>query len=131
MRTSVCISTPGKKSAIQQRHTARNRICVNLGREERRFLFINLTLAKMFEALGRDLTTNKDYYGTDLGHDFMLAYPSYPVVRLTVKPREAYIAPTDNLIHDGTSVDKQYPDIALHILGYFGLAHEAIALPVG
>jgi uncharacterized protein len=120
-----------EKIAIEQRHTARNRICVNLGREERRFLFINLTLAKMFEALGRDLTTNKDYYGTDLGHDFMLAYPSYPVLRLTVKPREAYIAPTDNLIHDGTSVDKLYPDIALHILGYFGLAQEAVALPVG
>ncbi len=120
-----------EKIPLLERHRARNRICVNLGREDRYFLFMNLTLMKMFEALGRENPAcADDYYGTDLGHDFMRAFPGYPVLKLRVRPREAYIAPTDNLIHDGTSVGKRYPDIALHILGYFGMTAERTAAPL-
>jgi uncharacterized protein len=120
-----------EKIPLLERHKARNRICVNLGREDRYFLFMNLTLMKMFEALGReDPARADDYYGTDLGHDFMRTFPGYPVLKLRVRPREAYIAPTDNLIHDGSSTDKRYPDIALHILGYFGMLAERASTPL-
>lgn len=111
-----------EKIPMRERSHARNRICVNMGREDRQFLFINLTVAQMHELLRRGEPDRvSDYYGTDLGHEFMRAFPGYPVVKLTVRPREAYIAPTDNMIHDATSVGRRYPDIALHILGYFGL----------
>jgi uncharacterized protein len=112
-----------EKVPVAERHRARNRICINLGREDRHFLFVNLTLASMLEALrAGGSPAREDYYGTDLGHDFMRAFPGYPVVKLTLRPREAYIAPTENVIHDATSVGKRYPDIALHIIGYFGFA---------
>jgi len=112
-----------EKIPMRERSHARNRICVNMGREARQFLFVNLPVAQMHEMLRRgEPDSVADYYGTDLGLEFMRAFPGYPVVKLTIGPREAYIAPTDNLIHDATSIGKRYPDIGLHILGYFGLA---------
>jgi hypothetical protein len=54
----------------------------------------------------------------------MKAYPAYPVTRLRLRSREAYIAPTDNFVHDGSSAGGRYPDIALHMLGYFGLVES-------
>jgi uncharacterized protein len=112
-----------EKIPMRERNHARNRICVNMGREARQFLFINLTVEQMHTLLRRGEPDRvSDYYGTDLGHEFMRAFPGYPVVKLTVGPREAYIAPTDNLIHDATSLGKRYPDLSLHVLGYFGLA---------
>jgi hypothetical protein len=85
---------------------------------------MNLTLAEMFKNLGRDVASEEDKYGINVGHDFMRSFPGYPVLRVRIRPREAYIAPTDNLIHDGSSVGKNYPDIAVHLLGYFGVAPE-------
>ena len=108
---------------LRRRHKSRNRICINLGREERFFLFINLPLMNMFHALG--LSDKEDifrhYRGLNLGYEFMKRYPSYPVMKLRVEPGEAYIAPTDNIIHDGSSVGKKYPDLTLTFLGYFGI----------
>lgn len=108
---------------LRRRHQSRNRICINLGCEDRFFLFINLTLMDMFNALG--LSEPEDFYqhyrGVSIGREFMKRHPSYPVIKLKIAPGEAYIAPTDNLIHDGSSVGKQYPDIVLTFLGYFGI----------
>ena len=47
----------------------------------------------------------------------MRAFPDYPVVRLTIRPGEAYIAPTENLIHDGSTLGMTSPDLALHMIG--------------
>jgi hypothetical protein len=109
------------RAPLRLRQRSRNRICINLGVEDRYFLFINLTMMNMFQALG--LSDPQDIYrhyrAVTLGDEFMQSYPDYPVVRLTVAPGEAYIAPTDNIIHDATSEGKQYSDISLHLLGYF------------
>ncbi|MBW4621421.1 MAG: hypothetical protein KME17_18935 [Cyanosarcina radialis HA8281-LM2] len=108
---------------LRRRHRSRNRICLNLGREDRFFLFINLPLMEIFKAL--NLSDPEDifqhYRGLNLGYEFMKLYPSYPVIKLKVAPGEAYIAPTDNLIHDGCSVGQQSADINLTFLGYFGI----------
>jgi hypothetical protein len=109
---------------LRRRHRSRNRICLNLGREDRFFLFINLPLLEIFRAL--NLSDPEDifqhYRGLNLGYEFMKRYPSYPVIKLKVAPGEAYIAPTDNLIHDGCTVGQQYADINLTFLGYFGIS---------
>jgi hypothetical protein len=118
-----------EKAPVAERHLAKNRICINLGREDRYFLFVNLTLGRMLRAVRGESGSDADFYGTDLGHDFMRAFPGYPVVKLTLRPREAYIAPTENVIHDATSVGKRYPDIALHIIGYFGFVPQRLATP--
>ena len=98
-----------------RRVDSRNRICINLGREPRMFMYINAAL----DQLGSDLGEDENGRGTRVGHRFMAANTAYPVVSVRVDPCEAYIAPTDNVFHDGTSKGKQYPDVTYNILGYF------------
>jgi hypothetical protein len=111
------------KLPLKHRHKSKNRLCINLGREDRFFLFINLTLMDMFHALG--LSEAKDMYkhyrGLKLPEEFMRKNPAYPVLKLRISPGEAYIAPTDNIIHDATNQGTRYPDITLTFLGYFGI----------
>jgi hypothetical protein len=106
---------------FRSRNRSRNRLCINFGREPRYSLFINLPLMQMFCHLGlRDPEDiYEDFRGLYLGHRFMCACPEYPVIRLQINPGEAYILPTDNLIHDASTENKQFPDITLTFLGRF------------
>ena len=49
----------------------------------------------------------------------MRSCPNYPVARLRIDPGEAYILPTDNLIHDASTEGTRCPDITLTFLGFF------------
>jgi hypothetical protein len=111
------------KLPLKHRHKSRNRLCINLGKEDRFFLFIDLTLMDIFRALGLSETKDihKYYRGLQLGEAFMHQYPNYPVVKLRLAPGEAYIAPTENIIHDATNRGTRHPDITLTFLGYFGI----------
>jgi hypothetical protein len=107
--------------SLRWRHRSRNRLCINLGRERRYSLFINLPLMNMFRALGlrdpEDLYA--DWRGLVLGQRFMSARPECPVVRMRIEPGEAYLLPTDNLIHDASTEGTQSPDVTLTFLGHF------------
>jgi uncharacterized protein len=104
---------------LSTREHSQNRICVNAGRSPRHFLFINLGLARMNAILNGTDLSEMPYYGSDLGHEFMAAFPGYPVVRLTIQPGEAYIAPTENIIHDGSTLGMGHQDLAIHLIGSF------------
>lgn len=91
-----------------------NRMCVNLGPERRFFMFMNLPLPVMREMLGR-MPTDPVTFPVE----FMEAFPDYPVVKLEVGPGEAYIAPTEIIIHDATTIGKEYTDATFTILGNF------------
>jgi hypothetical protein len=103
------------------RHLARNRICINLGREIRYFLLINRTLQQVFNDLNLVDPDDiyQDYRGVRLSLKFLRALPEYPVIRLGIYPGEAYIAPTENFIHDATSIGKTVPDWSMTFLGKF------------
>ena len=49
----------------------------------------------------------------------MAAHENEPIFRLRVAPGEAYIAPTDFIPHDSTTIDKGDVDISLTLLGHF------------
>jgi len=104
---------------IVQRCQARNRISINLGQEARFWLFINLTLQQIAQWL--KLSAGIRLSGSALGNAFMQRDPTYPVVKLKIAPYEAYLAPTENLIHDGCSLDKSTLDLHLTFLGHFGV----------
>lgn len=106
---------------FRRRHQARNRICINLGSEVRYFLMINLTLKQIFDELNLVDPDDiyQDYRGVRLPNQFMQAFPDYPVVRLAVHPGEAYIAPTENFIHDATTIGKTFTDWNITFLGNF------------
>ncbi len=99
-----------------KRENVRNRICINLGIEERYFLFINLELKSVLQKLN-----NLQTYALQEGpyRPFLSKYPDYPVIRVKLEPGEYYIAPTENIIHDGCTEDKVYNDVVITVLGYF------------
>jgi hypothetical protein len=110
-----------EKDPLKRRHLSKNRLCINLGQEQRYFLFINLSLLQIFQMLGlKDPQDIPQYYrATNLTDLFLQTYPNYPVCKLALAPNEAYIAPTENMIHDATSIDKQQIDLSLTFLGKF------------
>lgn len=109
------------KVMIAEAHRAKNRLCINVGRGDRSVLFINQTMMEIFKSVHPDQKAKaaSTPSSKDMAHEFMEKNPNYPVTRLKVKPGEAYIAPTDNLVHDGCSLETNHPDVTLHFLGDF------------
>lgn len=91
----------------------RHRILINLGCESRYFLFINLSIKQLYNLVSKHnnniLTDNLGSSG--LGIIFMQLFPNYPVIKLRIDPGEAYIAPTEHIIHDGSNQGTQCLDI--------------------
>ena len=107
------------RSAANDRANAENRICVNLGDEPRFLMFVNLPLASIIDALQRESLPLATMGPTDIGRRFLAHYHDYPVLRVRILPGEAYIAPTENVIHDGSTVDSQSTDAFLTVRGSF------------
>jgi len=96
-----------------------NRISINIGVQDRFFLFVNLPVSGFFQ-LHREDTGDPGQHRiscTQLGRRFLLANPKYPVIRVRVKPGEAYVAPTENMLHDGSSIAMKAPDVVLSLHG--------------
>jgi hypothetical protein len=103
---------------------AKNRILINLGAEDRYFLFVNLTVNQLYKKLQTVKINTKKIDVGNLGESFFKAFPNYPILKITLKPYEFYIAPTDNCLHDGTTMDKTKNDVSISFLGNF--RHQAI-----
>jgi hypothetical protein len=103
---------------LKSRAQSLNRISVNIGAEPRYFLFLNLPLMAIARVLALDVGT---LYRTLnwLGPAFMSRFPRYPIVRVRIDPGEAYVAPTDNVIHDASTVDCHGPSVSLTLRGWF------------
>ncbi len=104
---------------VERRNHAPARLCVNLGHEPRRLLFINLPISVVAQRLAQLEALPPQAGPTDLARRFMERFPDEPVIALEIAPGEAYIAPTENLIHDGCTEDMRSADICLTVLGRF------------
>jgi hypothetical protein len=132
LRTVTVDATTGKRIGMHvdsdshlpltQRYLAPHRICVNLGSEPRYLLFVNLSIGQLIASALQSMDGDRSFEmldrtgsGTNVGRTFMRSLPEYPVVRLRVYPGEAYIAPTENMIHDDSSVGMREPDVSLSL----------------
>ncbi|MEG4441081.1 hypothetical protein QUB47_03365 [Microcoleus sp. AT9_B5] len=104
---------------LAKKQEATNRICVNLGRDSRYFLFVNLTEMDIFEMLGCPDSDLGKPWTRQLTNEFMQRYREYPVVKLRIAPGEAYIAPTENMIHDASTADMKHLDVKVMMRGYY------------
>jgi hypothetical protein len=86
-----------------------NRVSVNIGTSPRYFLFIPLSFRALFVRAGQPPGR------TDVVASFMAANPDQPVLRLRVDPGEAYIAPTESIAHDASSLGAAAED--MHVTG--------------
>ncbi len=90
--------------AVDDLESGSNRVSVNLGPSDRYFIFLNQTAAGMAAILNRENVPFRHDVNS-IGVAFMSAFPDYPIVRVRLRPGDAYIAPTENLLHDGNSSD--------------------------
>ena len=97
------------------RATAPNRICVNLGTSPRWLLLLDLGLDQIAGLMSSVPVDNP----TDIARAFLALHPTYPVLAVEVHPGEAYVAATENLVHDGSSVGSGAPDVTMTVLGEF------------
>lgn len=103
---------------LWEREFSNNRICINLGKESRFLMFYNISIIEMANAL------NISIYDADLDINsiykkYITLYPDTPIYRLEILPLEAYIAPTEFIIHDGSSYGTKSPDINIVFRGSF------------
>ena len=107
------------KREILETGEADNRICFNLGKRDRYFLFINLPVKKIYYLVSKKQRIPEVYNQNILCRDFMRLYPNYKVIKVRIKPYEAYIAPTENIIHDGCTEGNMGVDFTCTVRGKF------------
>jgi hypothetical protein len=104
--------------SVDELELGSNRVSINLGPVDRYFIFLNQTASGMAAMLERaNLRVARDVRA--IGAAFMSAFPEYPIVRLRLRPGEAYIAPTENILHDGSSAGVLETNHYLSIRGRF------------
>lgn len=103
---------------VEVRARSLNRICVNIGAEPRHLLFLNLSLMNVAR-LAQESQETADHAYDSVGPAFMSRFPGYPIVKVRIAPGEAYLAPTDNVIHDASTVGSKTPSITLTLRGWF------------
>ena len=96
----------------EDRTSAGNRLSINIGRSPRDFLFVPYD----FRALARAGNLSQ---ATSVVHRFFESQSAAPVVRLRIHPGEAYIAPTESIIHDASSRDSSDRDLHVTAVGCF------------
>jgi hypothetical protein len=107
------------KLPVGQLPYARNRVSVNLGQEDRHFMFVNLTVDDMLTHLRAFGQTKSLVDERAIGKAFMATFPDYPLIKLTIRPGEAYVAPTDNILHDATTMANRLKSCHIAFRGYF------------
>lgn len=101
-----------------------NRISINLSNEDRALLYINLSLRQIVNLLKQKNITNVT---TDnIVELFFKNYSNYPVVKLILKPYQYYIAPTDNFIHDASTLGNKGIDVTIVYTGKFSTSNNNI-----
>jgi len=95
-----------------------NRVSINLGPADRHFIFVNQTASGLAAMLEQENLQVAPDVGA-IGVAFMSAFPEHPVVRLRLRPGEAYVAPTENILHDGSSSGVLETNHYLSIRGRF------------
>lgn len=91
-------------------------LAINLGVRDRFLVFLNLPV----DGLTGDHGDETGGWLT-IPRDFALRRGGYPLVRVRISPGEAYIAPTENLVHDVSLEGSDITDICFLLRGRFRL----------
>jgi len=105
---------------------ARNRVCLNLGPNRRYFVFLPNDLREIADIYDLGF---EDTFTTSHAKVFLRDHPDIPVFRLRLEPGEAYIAPTESLIHDGQAFSTAGEWVST-IFGRFANSEEVMCLSV-
>lgn len=94
-----------------------NRICFNISEESRFLIYSELKSSDLFEmAKCKNFRIVNDM---DLVQFLYEYFPNHPLYKVEIKPGQAYIAPTDILIHDGSTLGNKKLDATFVVYGFF------------
>ena len=94
------------------RSSAGNRISINIGKSPRHFLFVPYD----FRSLARAGTRSA---AASVVRRFFESCAEVPVVGIRIEPGEGYVAPTECIIHDASTIGSRDPDLHITALGRF------------
>ncbi len=98
------------------------RISINLGLDDRFLLFVSASMNQIHQMLA-DRKLQYAMQSSIATHEFRTVFMSnfhdFPVVKVRIRPGEAYVAPTENLIHDGCTVGQTHFDVQFSACGHF------------
>lgn len=98
---------------------ARTRLNLNLGAGNRYLLLVDARVDELWTRRISAENPQKAVGGSsELARQYLADNPSRPVIRLCIKPWEAYIAPTELLPHDSSTLHKNEVDVSLTLLGH-------------
>jgi hypothetical protein len=101
---------------IKARRQASNRLAINTGKASRYLLFLPRQVAN----LPVDGAAASEM-ALDLVRAYVKLFDDDRVFRLETRPGEAYVAPTENIIHDGSSTGAVGQDRRTMVRGYIHL----------
>ncbi len=98
------------------------RISINLGLNDRFLLFVSASMGQIRQMLA-DRNFKYAMQSSIATHEFrtvfMSNFPDFPVVKVRIRPGEAYVAPTENIIHDGCTIGQTHFDVQFSACGHF------------
>lgn len=97
---------------------SKNRLCVNITGEPRYLFFIDVSVKEMLAMIREKHSVTEAVSQFTLPDLFFTCYPDYPVLRVQQPAYSYYIAPTDNCVHDGSTMDRTKVDTTITYLGY-------------
>lgn len=106
---------------------ASNRICLNIGRAPRCFLWIPSTVHALLRFLGESDVRD----GIQIARGLYSKSPLCPVYCMRCPPGYGYCAPTENILHDGSTTVGTLPDVSLSIRGYFSFSSAPVLADCG
>lgn len=109
-----------KNMTLHTAHKFGNRITLNLGKESRYLLLMNLSMLQAYNMIKREIDVKENEVNNkNITSYFMKLFPDYPMLKIEQKPYHYYIAPTDNCFHDGSTFGSTSLDIVMTYLGKF------------
>ncbi|SDF56268.1 tryptophan halogenase family protein [Sulfitobacter delicatus] len=105
------------RTMLGERQSVPNRLCINIGSKPRYLLLAPITIDEMALETGLAEKELQRMNPTDVGRLYLRQRPQAPILRIRIEPGEAYIAPTENVVHDGASTGAT--DVSLTFLGRF------------
>lgn len=94
---------------FEERRNARTRISVNIGHSARYLLVLNVAFDTAAELIQKALGLKRLPRPYRVLPALFLFFPEIPVLRIKIEPGEAYVADTDNLIHDASTFASPMP----------------------
>jgi hypothetical protein len=110
---------------VRKRADARNRICVNVGSQSRYLLFLPLQtdfLLSRVELHPQATAQQRKLASEDhreLVHQYFRLHPHSRIYRIEMAPGEGYVAPTENIVHEGSTLGTGARDYSMVWLGRF------------